>query len=92
MADSREHWLFTGEVQGVGFRYELVMEAKRLGICGWVRNLETGQVEAIVQGPKEKVDQLRSYITNPREYYIKELDIQTLPLEEECHDFKVFYY
>ncbi len=31
-------------------------EGERLGLCGWVRNLPTGQVEAEVEGPAEAVD------------------------------------
>ena len=34
----REHILFTGYVQGVGFRYRLSHLAQHYGVTGWVRN------------------------------------------------------
>jgi len=41
----------TGRVQGVGFRYSLVREARRMQLSGWVRNRTDGSVEAHLQGP-----------------------------------------
>lgn len=47
-----------GRVQGVGFRYALCDEAQGRGLAGWVRNRKDGSVEALVQGPSERVAQL----------------------------------
>ena len=47
-----------GRVQGVGFRYALQHEARRLGLAGWVRNRRDGSVEAAVCGPAEAVEKL----------------------------------
>ena len=47
-----------GRVQGIGFRWALMNEAKRLGLGGWVRNCSDGSVEALLIGPLEAVDDL----------------------------------
>jgi len=53
-----EQVIFHGSVQGVGFRYLCNKLAHELALNGWVRNLQDGTVEAILQGEQEKVRQL----------------------------------
>lgn len=48
----------SGLVQGVFFRSETRQEAQRCGVTGWVRNLEDGRVEAVLEGEKEDVDRV----------------------------------
>jgi len=47
--------LFRGQVQGVGFRWTFNRLAREQGLNGWVRNLPDGTVEAVMQGPREKI-------------------------------------
>ncbi len=55
----RIHVLFSGPVQGVGFRWNMQAFAEEAGIGGWVRNLPDGStVEAELEGPCERVAQL----------------------------------
>jgi len=49
-----------GRVQGVGFRYAAIAEARRLGITGWVRNTHDGDVELVAEGD---ADRLRRLVT-----------------------------
>ncbi|MDR1030994.1 MAG: acylphosphatase [Treponema sp.] len=46
--------LIRGRVQGVGFRYFAIHEARGLGLVGWVRNRSDGTVEIWSEGPPEK--------------------------------------
>ncbi|MGD9364597.1 MAG: acylphosphatase [Desulfobacteraceae bacterium] len=55
--EARAHVIIHGRVQGVFFRYETQRAAERIGVCGWVRNQADGTVEAVFEGPSEKVDQ-----------------------------------
>lgn len=51
----------SGRVQGVGYREALRFEAEKRGVTGWVRNRLDGSVEALLQGPAEKVDALTAW-------------------------------
>jgi acylphosphatase len=53
-----KHLVVRGRVQGVGFRYSMVHEARELGLRGWVRNRRDGTVEAVVRGPRNDVQEL----------------------------------
>ena len=44
------HIVVSGFVQGVGFRYACLREARACGVTGWVRNGADGQVEIQVEG------------------------------------------
>lgn len=52
------HVFISGGVQGVGFRYWTRGEALKLGLTGWVRNLPNSKVEAVFEGPREKVEEM----------------------------------
>jgi acylphosphatase len=55
----RAHVHITGRVQGVGFRYATADEARRLGLGGWVRNLDrSSQVEAVFEGRRPAVEEM----------------------------------
>ena len=54
----RAHVRIDGRVQGVGFRYATADEAHRLQLAGWVRNLGSGQVEAVFEGPRASVEDM----------------------------------
>jgi acylphosphatase len=54
-----KRFLVSGFVQGVGFRYFAENRAKRLGICGYVRNLRDGRVEAYAIGTPEQLSNFR---------------------------------
>jgi acylphosphatase len=45
-----EHVLYSGRVQGVGFRYALHSTARRYPLKGYVKNLADGTVELMLQG------------------------------------------
>ncbi len=54
----RRRVLVTGRVQGVFFRDTCRREAVAAGVCGWVRNLPDGRVEAVFEGASRAVERL----------------------------------
>jgi acylphosphatase len=50
-----------GRVQGVYYRASMLQEAQNLGLKGWVRNCSDGSVEAVAEGPGEKLERLISW-------------------------------
>jgi acylphosphatase len=53
------HFLVRGRVQGVGFRWFVHREAAELELRGWVRNTESGEVEAVAAGAPEDIAELQ---------------------------------
>jgi acylphosphatase len=47
-----------GMVQGVGFRYFVLREARGLGLDGWVANETDGSVHVVADGPRHALDAL----------------------------------
>lgn len=56
------HLLIFGSVHGVGFRKFVRVNAQKLGLVGWVRNLPEGTVEAEVSGEEEKIQELIRHV------------------------------
>ncbi|MFS0714273.1 acylphosphatase [Microbacterium sp. 2P01SA-2] len=56
------HVIVEGRVQGVGYRYSLLLEADRRGVVGWVRNRANGSVEAVLEGTDDAVDAVLAWM------------------------------
>ena len=54
------HWVISGRVQGVGFRWFVQQTARRRRVLGDVRNLTDGRVEIRVSGAADQIAELLS--------------------------------
>jgi acylphosphatase len=47
---SRIQVIYSGKVQGVGFRWKVLQISKKYAVSGYVQNLNNGKVELLVEG------------------------------------------
>lgn len=66
--------LFSGTVQGVGFRYTTERLSRQFQVTGYVKNLKDGRVEMIAEGDeKEIMDFLTAIRGSSLAHYIQNL-------------------
>ena len=85
MNNDREtrRFVVAGRVQGVGFRWFVEREAAQIGVTGWVRNRENGNVEVMATGSREQLRSLRSKLEQgPRAARVDEVQESTAPFLE----------
>ena len=85
----RRHFILSGRVQGVGFRWRASQIGEMLGLTGWVRNLEDGSVEMEAEGSEEDIDRLLQMLQNDRYIDITGMRGRTVP-EEGGYGFEIW--
>lgn len=83
--------IFTGRVQGVGFRYTTKEIATGFDVVGTVKNLPDGTVELEIMGEEEELSEYLAEITeeSPVSHFLKEVDIENIPLLEGVKGFRI---
>jgi acylphosphatase len=56
MSAIRRELNFSGRVQGVGFRFTACQIATKYPVTGWVKNLNNGNVQMLVEGLPDEID------------------------------------
>ena len=80
----------TGDVQGVGFRYFVVENARPLGLTGWARNRPDGSVEVVAEGPRLALEQLVALLQRgPQRAIIESLQLNWLDPTGEYRGFGI---
>ena len=75
-------FIVRGLVQGVGFRWFVLREARRLGLAGWVTNREDGAVEVVALGPAGGLSELeRALGRGPRGARVMSVEKSEVPHE-----------
>jgi acylphosphatase len=92
MKSIQAHIIYTGHVQGVGFRYTTVDYARRHGVKGTVRNLPTGQVEIIAEAAEEKIEHLCADLEDQFGSFIRDKRIALKPADvPQYNSFEVIF-
>ncbi len=83
-------FIVQGTVQGIFFRQFVKENADRLGIRGFVRNLEDGTVEVIAEGEPEKINELGAIVKKgPEHSQIRNVVFEERKWAGDFKDFKV---
>ncbi|MEK7270824.1 MAG: acylphosphatase [Planctomycetota bacterium] len=70
MPAARVRILYSGRVQGVGFRYAAAAAARSLPVTGFVRNLDDGRVELVAEGEKGALESLLAGVRGKMEGFV----------------------
>ena len=86
--DAHRHTcIFSGRVQGVGFRYTTQNLALRYNVYGYVRNLPDGRVELVVEGPDCEVGDFLGSVHDKMAPYIKQMNESVDPPTGQYREF-----
>jgi acylphosphatase len=86
----RAHVYVAGDVQGVFFRDSTREKAQQLGLSGWVKNLPDGRVEALFEGPSQKVrEMVRWCEQGPPHAAVENVDVEFDTAGEDVSGFEV---
>jgi acylphosphatase len=66
--------LFSGRVQGVGFRYQTLQVAKGFEVSGYASNLPDGRVQLEVEGAQGEVEAFLAAVEEQMEGYIRKVE------------------
>lgn len=86
----RAEIIVDGIVQGVGFRYYARKTARRLGVVGYVQNLDDGTVKIICEAPRQSIEKFHEALRNaPPPIQVEKTTINIKPATGEFKTFKI---
>ena len=80
---------FFGLVQGVGFRYGVKSLTLDLNLKGFVKNLDDGSVEVVIEGEEQDLKEFLAKIRQNFSKSIKKLNLQWLESKGEFQNFEI---
>jgi len=81
--------LFSGRVQGVGFRFTVRSLAREKRAVGWVRNCPDGSVEIVAEGEEAALSDLAAQIETEFQDYISGKQLEWGTSTGEFADFGI---
>ena len=92
MAQKRVHLFVTGRVQGVFFRQATRVIAIKNYVTGWIKNLDDGRVEIMIEGEDKSVDVVTKWCSlGPANSRIDDIKINQEEFLGEYENFEVRY-
>lgn len=87
----RKEFHFEGNVQNIGFRFEVQSHAKPLGITGYAKNNEDGSVTSELQGTEKNINKVINDLHNIDRIQIDSMTEKDLPVNYYEKDFYILY-
>ena len=86
-------FVVSGTVQGVFFRQFCKEQADKLELRGYVRNLESGTVEVLVEGEKDNIEEMYKILKKgPPHAQIREVKPEEKKWSGEFKDFTIIKF
>ncbi|MFW2372148.1 MAG: acylphosphatase [Gammaproteobacteria bacterium] len=87
----RHYWV-KGRVQGVFYRTSAQDQANRLGLSGWVKNLDDGRVEAIACGAEQQLAKFEAWLKQGSPMSrVDTVEVKDEPVHPAANGFQVSY-
>ena len=84
---TRRHLIFSGLIQGVGFRWRARQAANAVGCTGWVRNDYSGTVSMELQGSGEQIGRVLEMLERAPWICIEDVNSRAIPVDPEERSF-----
>lgn len=88
----RAHLFISGKVQGVFFRAETQRAAQSLELSGWVRNMDDGGVEVLIEGEDVAVNKMIAWCKKgPPAAHVDRVEVRDEPYKGNLVGFRISY-
>ena len=92
MSHQRVRLFVTGRVQGVFFRQSLKAKSIQNDVFGWVKNLQDGRVECLLEGNEENISLLVKWANSgPANAIVENVEVHNEKFDNEFTKFNVLY-
>lgn len=88
-AGERREALYSGHVQGVGFRYTVRQIAAEYAVTGFVRNLADGRVELVAEGSPAELDAFMAAVAQQMADHLRSIAVDVRPGLGEFESFEI---
>ena len=88
----RKQITYSGNVQGVGFRWKVLQISKLYSITGYVQNLANGKVELLTEGQENHVEEMIKKVASELKNYWITQEHEDKPGESHFENFSIREY
>jgi len=88
---TRSEVLYSGRVQGVGFRWTARQIAEGFAVTGFVKNLADRRVQLVVEGAPDEIDRFLAEIAERMGDHIRDISAASAPAKGEFHTFEIVH-